>query len=136
MNVVKVSDGIKDYIYTLVDELALNDFVIGAVRPMLNMAIENNFYKVNNILKLIADKNGEINFEKLIDDTIASTLNSKKASFTIGEAGKIDFGDGAMILTIPIINKYFRFEASDFIKMKNYIINKYNPNYEHLQTPN
>lgn len=136
MNVVKVSEGIKDYIYSLVDELALNDFLIGAIRPMLNMAIDNNFYKVNNILKLIADKNGEINFEKLIDDTIASTLNSKKASFPIGEAANIDFGDGAMTLTIPFINKYFRFEASDFIKMKNYIINKYNPNYERLQTPN
>ena len=54
MNVVKVSEGIKSYINTLVDDLAVNDFLIGAIRPMIRMAIENNFYKVNNILKVLA----------------------------------------------------------------------------------
>ena len=84
MNVVKVSEGIKSYINTLVDDLAVNDFLIGAVRPMIRMAIENNFYKVNNILKVLADKNGDIDFNKLVDETMTSMLNSKQATYPIG----------------------------------------------------
>ena len=125
MNIVKVSEGIKSYINTLVDDLAVNDFLIGAIRPMVRMAIENNFYKVNNILKVLADKDGNINFEKLVDDTMTSLLNSKQVTYPIGNIGTADFGNNAVKITIPIINKFFKFEADDFIKMKNYIIEKY-----------
>ena len=69
MNIVKVSEGIKGYIDNLVDEIAVNNFLVSAIRPIIRMAIENNFYKVNNILKLLADKNGDINFDKLVDET-------------------------------------------------------------------
>lgn len=131
MNIVKVSDGMKDYLYTVVDNLATDDFIIGAARPFIRMAIENNFYKVNNILKLVADKNGDVDIEKLINETIASTLNSKKATYPIGEIGIVDFGDNAMKITIPAINKFFKFDSNDFIKMKDYIIQKHQ-HYEHL----
>lgn len=125
MNIAKVSEGLKDYIFKFVDDLAINDFIIGALRPMVCMAIENNFYKVNNILKVLADKDGNINFEKLVDDTITSLLNSKQVTYPIGNIGTVDFGNNAVKITIPIINKFFKFEADDFIKMKNYIIEKY-----------
>lgn len=125
MNITKVSEGLKDYIFKFVDDLAINDFLIGALRPMVCMAIENNFYKVNNILKVLADKDGNINFGKLIDDTMASVLNSKQATYPIGNIGVAEFGNNAVKITIPMINKFFKFEADDFIKMKNYIIEKY-----------
>lgn len=125
MNVVKVSEGIKSYINTLVDDLAVNDFLIGAVRPMIRMAIENNFYKVNNILKVLADKNGDIDFNKLVDETMTSMLNGKQATYPIGNFAIAEFGNNALKVTIPMINKFFKFESQDFIKMKNFIIQNY-----------
>ena len=126
MNVVKVSEGIKSYINTLVDDLAVNDFLIGAIRPMINMAIENNFYKVNNILKVIADKNGDLDFNKLVDETMTSMLNSKQATYPIGNFAIAEFGNNALKITIPALNKFLKFEPQDFIKMKNFIIQNYN----------
>lgn len=125
MNVVKVSEGIKSYINTLVDDLAVNDFLIGAIRPMIRMAIENNFYKVNNILKVLADKNGDIDFNKLVDETISSMLNGKQGSYPIGDFAIAEFGNNALKLTIPSLNKFFKFDSQDFIKMKNFIIQNY-----------
>lgn len=122
MNIVKVSEGIKSYINTLVDDLAVNDFLIGAIRPMINMAIENNFYKVNNILKVIADKNGDLDFNKLVDETMTSMLNSKQATYPIGNFAIAEFGNNALKITIPALNKFLKFEPQDFIKMKNFII--------------
>lgn len=126
MNIVKVSEGIKGYINTLVDDLAVNDFLIGAIRPMINMAIENNFYKVNNILKVIADKNGDLDFNKLVDETMTSMLNSKQATYPIGNFAIAEFGNNALKITIPALNKFLKFEPQDFIKMKNFIIQNYN----------
>lgn len=126
MNIVKVSEGIKSYINTLVDDLAVNDFLIGAIRPMINMAIENNFYKVNNILKVIADKNGDLDFNKLVDETMTSMLNSKQATYPIGNFAIAEFGNNALKITIPALNKFLKFEPQDFIKMKNFIIQNYN----------
>ena len=126
MNIVKVSEGIKDYIFNVVDEIAINDFIVGAIRPMIRMAIENNFYKVNNLLKVLADKNGDINFSKLVDDTMTSVLNSKQATYPIGNIAIAEFGNNALKITVPAINKFFKFESQDFIKMKNFIIENYN----------
>ena len=55
MNIVKVSEGIKGYIDNRVDEIAVNDFLVSAIRPIIRMAIENNFYKVNNILNITSN---------------------------------------------------------------------------------
>ena len=126
MNIVKVSEGIKDYVFNVVDEIAINDFIVGAIRPMIRMAIENNFYKVNNLLKVLADKNGDINFSKLVDDTMTSVLNSKQATYPIGNIAIAEFGNNALKITVPAINKFFKFESQDFIKMKNFIIENYN----------
>lgn len=125
MNIVKVSEGIKGYIDNLVDEIAVNDFLVSAIRPIIRMAIENNFYKVNNILKLLADKNGDINFDKLVDETISSMLNGKQGSYPIGDFAIAEFGNNALKLTIPSLNKFFKFDSQDFIKMKNFIIQNY-----------
>ena len=125
MNIVKVSEGIKGYIDNLVDEIAVNDFLVSAIRPIIRMAIENNFYKVNNILKLLADKNGDINFDKLVNETISSMLNGKQGSYPIGDFAIAEFGNDALKLPIPSLNKFFKFDSQDFIKMKNFIIQNY-----------
>lgn len=90
------------------------------------MAIENNFYKVNNILKVIADKNGDLDFNKLVDETMTSMLNSKQATYPIGNFAIAEFGNNALKITIPALNKFLKFEPQDFIKMKNFIIQNYN----------
>lgn len=123
MKVTDVANGTKQYIFNVIDELSQNDFLIGAANPFIRMVVENNFHKVSNLLNIAADENGEIDIAKLIDDTIKSTLNSKKASYPLGNIGVIDFGDNGV--KFNIFNKYVKFTSEDFIKLKNYLIENY-----------
>ena len=100
MKVIDVSNGIKQYTLNIVDDLSKNDFMIGVANPFIKMVIENNFHKVNSFLSLAADKNGEIDIEKLIDDTIKSTLNGKEFSYPLGSFGIIDFGNNCIQINI------------------------------------
>lgn len=105
--------------------MANGDFAISALKPMIQMGIENNFYKITDILKLVADKNGEINFTKLVDDTIHSLFNNKQATYNIGNFATAEFDTTALTIRIPSINKFFKFDSQDFLKMKNYIVTNY-----------
>ena len=125
MKIGNVSEGIKDYLFHILDEMANGDFAISALKPVIQMGIENNFYKITDILKLVADKNGEINFTKLVDDTIHSLFNNKQAVYNIGNFATAEFDTTALTIRIPSINKFFKFDSQDFLKMKNYIVTNY-----------
>jgi hypothetical protein len=122
MNIKELSSKTKIYIVDLVDNLAQTNFMISIARPAINMAIENNFYKVNNLFDIIADKEGNIDIEKLIDDTISSVLNGRKGVLPVGKICQIQFGDNNMKVEIPSLNYYISFNSDDFIKFKNYLI--------------
>ena len=79
MNIKDLSSKTKDYIIDLIDNLAQTNFMISVARPAINMAIDNNFYKIDNLFSAISDKEGDINVDKLIDDTIC--IKWKKRSF-------------------------------------------------------
>ena len=123
MNINDISTGTKQYLFNTLDELANNDFLIGFARPVIKMAIENNFSKVTNMLKIIADENNNIDIEKLIDDVISSSLNRSVKNFPIGSIGTIEYGNNC--LKFDIFNKYIKFDANDFIKLKNYLIENF-----------
>ena len=57
---------------------------------------------------------------------MTSVLNSKQATYPIGNIAIAEFGNNALKITVPAINKFFKFESQDFIKMKNFIIENYN----------
>ena len=123
MKVNDVVNGTKQYIFNVIDDLAKTDFIFGAGRPLGRMIVENNINKLSKLLNIASDENGEIDIEKLIDDTIESTLNSKQAIYPISSFGNIEFGNGGMKLNI--LNKYIKFDSADFIKLKNYLIENY-----------
>ena len=123
MKVDYIVKGTKQYLLNIVNDISANDVVVSMANPFIRMIIENNFYKIESFLKLAADKNNEIDINKLVDDTITSVLNVKQTVYPISSVGSIGFGDGAIQLNI--FNKYFKFNADDFIKYKNYLIENY-----------
>lgn len=123
MNVNDISSGTKQYLFNLVEDIASRDTLVGLVKPLVLTGIENNFNKVTNTLKLIADENGNIDIEKLVDDCITSVFNSRKSSLNIGNIGNVEFGDN--VLKLNIFNKFIKFDSNDFIKFKNYLIENY-----------
>lgn len=122
MNIKELSSKTKTYIIDLIDNLAQTNFMISVARPAINMAIDNNFYKIDNLFSTISDKEGDINIDKLIDDTISSVLNGRKGVLPVGKICQIQFGDNNMKIEIPSINYYVSFNSDDFIKFKNYLL--------------
>lgn len=122
MNIKDLSLKTKGYIIDLIDNLAQTNFMISVARPAINMAIDNNFYKIDNLFSAISDKEGDINIDKLIDDTISSVLNGRKGVLPVGKICQIQFGDNNMKIEIPSINYYISFNSDDFIKFKNYLL--------------
>lgn len=122
MNVKDVSSKTKIYIVDLIDNIAQTNFMISVARPAINMIIDNNFYKINNFIEMLADKDGNINIEKLIDDTIKSVLNGKEGTLPVGKICQLQFGNNKVKVEIPSINYYMSFDSNDFIKFKNYLL--------------
>ena len=123
MNVNDISNGTKQYLFDLVDSLSQNDFTIGIVSPLVKTGIENNFNKITKTLNLISDEEGNIDIDKLIDDIIKSSLNSKFVSYPLSSFGSIDIGNNA--ITFNVFNKFVKFDSNDFIKLKKYLIENY-----------
>lgn len=122
MNTKDLSSKTKTYIIDLIDNLAQTNFLISVARPAINLAINNNFYKVDNLFEIISDKEGNVDIEKLIDDTINSVLNGRKGILPVGKICQIEIGDNKAKLSIPSINYYVSFDSDDFIKFKNYLL--------------
>jgi hypothetical protein len=122
MNVKDISSKSKTYFIDLVDNLAQTNFMISVAKPAINLAIENNFYKVENILNAIADKDNNIDIDKLIDDTIKSVLNGRNGVLPVGKICNLKFGDNSMKVELPSLNYYVSFNSDDFIKFKNYLL--------------
>lgn len=122
MNVKDIISKSKIYVVDLIDNLAQNNFLISVARPIINLAIDNNFYKVENVLNAIADKDNNIDVDKLIDDTIKSVLNGRNGVLPIGKICNLKFGDNTMKIELPSFNYYISFDSKDFIKFKNYLL--------------
>ena len=122
MNVNELSSKTKSYIIDLIDNIAQTNFMISVARPAINLAIDNNFYKAEDLLKSIADKDGNVDVNRLIDDTIKSVLNGRKGVLPVGKILQIQFGDNSMKIEVPSFNYYVSFDSNDFIKFKNYLL--------------
>lgn len=122
MNVNELSSKTKSYIIDLIDNLAQTNFMISVARPAINLAIDNNFYKAEDLLKSIADKDGNVDVNRLIDDTIKSVLNGRKGVLPVGKILQLQFGDNSMKIEVPSLNYYVSFDSNDFIKFKNYLL--------------
>lgn len=125
MKVDIISKGTQEFLFSQIDNISTNNFKASLIRPFIKTAIENNFYKAEKLLNSIADKNGNINIEKLIDDIISSILNGKSGTLNIDPLGTIDFGNDAIQINVSFLNTYYKFTSQDFISLKNKLIEKY-----------
>ena len=125
MNIDKICKGTQEFIFSSLDSLAQNNFKTNLINPFVKTAIENNFYKVENLLKAIADKDGNIDIEKLINDIVSSILNGTQGSLDLGLIGNVNIGNGGITLNIPSLNTFYKFDSNDFIELKNKLIENY-----------
>ena len=86
------------------------------VRPYVERVIGNNISKIDNLLSLIADENGMVDIDGIINDMIDRLVVSE-----VNKINGISIGQGEIKVDIPLINKSIVFTTDDFKELHNNI---------------
>jgi hypothetical protein len=122
MTTTELNTKLKEYIFAQIDSLSKDTPVIGFVKPLLTRAINKNFSKVKSMMDLIADEEGNIDIENILEEMTESVMNTKSFTCNTGFIGDIEIGDGAIKLKIPMTNKTLAFNVEDIKEFRKTLI--------------
>ena len=91
------------------DKQLINVFI----RPIFSRIINNNIGKVNQALSIIADENGMIDADGILNDMIDNLIISP-----VKEERGIKIGAGTVEIKIPFINKAIALDKDDINEFK------------------
>lgn len=118
MKVVQIAEHLKYFLSSQIDTMAKNTPLLNLVKPLVTRAIDNNFNKVYTALNLIADSNGEIDIENIVDEMMDSLINTRPFIVNTSFIGDIELGDGLIKINIPFTNRRLVFNKNDIENLK------------------
>lgn len=124
VNVLKISDNLKSYINTQLTNMSQDNPMINFMKPLISRAIDKNFSKVNNALYLIADVDGNVDIESILEEMMHNVINSKPFTFNTSMVGDIEIGGGNIKLNVPLTNKKLVLDISDLETFKEMLTKK------------
>lgn len=99
-----IISGMKDYVSHKLSEMSANNSFILFARPIFDRIACNAIDKVDSVLKLLADKNGEIDIVSIGDEMINNLITAKSREYNDIIDGLV-IGDGKVCIPINFINK-------------------------------
>ena len=121
-----IINGMKDYVNHKLSEMSANNSIILFARPIFDRIACNAINKVDSVLKLIVDENGEIDIVAIGDEMINNLITAKSREYNDIIDG-LDIGDGKICIPINFINKKIVLTHVDIKDMIAFI----NSNYCH-----
>lgn len=121
-----IISGMKDYVSHKLSEMSANNSIILFARPIFDRIAYNAINKVDSILKLIVDENGEIDIVAIGDEMINNLITAKSREYNDIIDG-LAIGDGKICIPINFINKKIVLTHEDIKDMIAFI----NSNYCH-----
>lgn len=118
MEVNNIIFNIKEYLIQKLDIISINNPIIKFTKPLINRVIENNIYKIESFLKLLSDKNGNIDINNIIDDMLESVNTTESFTIPTSFIGDINIGNGKVIFNLPFVNKSIAFNKTDLEDLK------------------
>lgn len=76
-------------------------------------------YKIEDGLKMIADKDGNIDTEAILTEMLESVMSTKPFTINTSFIGDIEIGEGMVKLSLPVVNKRLVFNTADLQELKN-----------------
>ena len=116
----KVIKGISSFLELKLSEMAANNPLILFIQPMIIRILNNNIGKVDDVLKLLEDSNGNIDAEGMLQDMINNLLTAQHKYYPDFLNG-VSIGDGKISLNIPVINKVMVFDSTDIQNFINHL---------------
>lgn len=121
-----IISGMKDYVSHKLSEMSANNSIILFARPIFDRISCNAINKVDSVLKLIVDKNGEIDIVAIGDEMINNLITAKSREYN-DIIDELVIGDGKICIPINFINKKIILTHEDIKDMIAFI----NSNYCH-----
>lgn len=124
INTNELTMKIREFINSQVASLAKTTPMIGFMKPLITRVVDKNFNKVNKVLNLIADDNGNVDIENIIEEMIQSIMTTEPFTFNTSFAGDIEIGGGLIKINIPLTDKRLVLNKIDIQNFRNLLINK------------
>ena len=96
---------IKEFVQVKLNSLVSTNTQITFLKPFATRYLDNKIDKIEKFLYNFADKEGNIDIEGIVDETVENLISKKKAEWTMGETEKIIIEDGKIKIDLPFINK-------------------------------
>lgn len=116
-----ITSKLEDYIQKQLILVSKDNPTIALAKPFLSRIVNNNMYKVDNMLKQIADKDGLIDIDGILSETIDNLISIKPFKMDSGFLGELEIGDGKIRMNLPIVNKVLVFNKEDLINLKDFL---------------
>ena len=119
MNVNIVAERVRSYINGQITRMAMDNPVVGFMKPIITRVIDNNVYKIEDGLKMIADKDDNIETQAILTEMMDSVMKAKPFTINTPFIGDIEIGEGLVKLNLPVVNKRIVFNSTDLQELKN-----------------
>lgn len=118
MNVLETIDKLKIFLNKQVNSLAMTNPIISFSKPLIIRVINNNMYKANGFLSMLADENGEIDVQSLIPEMIQSVMTTRPFVYHTEFLGDLEIGGGFIKMNIPLTNNQIVLGKTDLDALK------------------
>lgn len=124
INTNELTMKLREYINSQIVSLAKTNPMIGFIKPLISRVVDKNFNKINKALGLIADENGNVDIENILEEMIQSVMTTEPFTFNTSFAGDIEIGGGLIKLNIPLTDKRLILNKIDIQNFRNLLIGK------------
>lgn len=113
ITIPQLKERIQSYLTTQVESLAKTNPMIGFTKPLITRALNKNLSKIDKTLDLIADENGNIDIEEILEEMMESIISSNPFKMKTPFIGDVEIGGGIIKLNVPLTDKSLVFNESD-----------------------
>ena len=124
INTTQLTNNIKTYLLSQIDIMAKTNPMICFVKPLIIRALDKNFNKITKALDLIADKDGNIDIDNILNEMIGNVVDMEPFAFNTSFIGDIEIGGGCIKLNIPLTDKRLVLNMQDLQSLKEVLTTK------------
>lgn len=124
ITILQLIENLKAYVDLQLDTMSKNNPMIGFMKPLITRALDKNYSKIHRFLDLIADSDGNIDIDNIIEEMLENIVNTKPFMFQTSVIGDIEIGGGNIKLNLPFTNKRLVLNSSDLNIFKEMLTSK------------
>lgn len=118
MTTIETIEKLKTFLTGRINSLATTNPLISFAKPVILRALNNNIYKAEGFLSMIADESGNIDTQNLIPEMIQSVMTTKPFVYHTEFLGDLEIGGGFIKLNIPMTNNQIVLNRTDLDVLK------------------